>query len=48
MGVLLKFSKGIDALTEGIGKLSNWLVLLVILVGFYNVLGRYIGRYIGR
>lgn len=47
MGALLKLSKLIDILTEGIGKLSNWLVLLVILIGFYNVLGRYIGRFIG-
>jgi TRAP-type mannitol/chloroaromatic compound transport system permease small subunit len=47
MGALLKLSRLIDILTEGIGKLSNWLVLLVILIGFYNVLGRYIGRFIG-
>jgi TRAP-type mannitol/chloroaromatic compound transport system permease small subunit len=47
MSVLLRISKWIDALTEGIGKISNYLVLLVIVVGFYNVLGRYIGRYIG-
>lgn len=47
MAGLLKVSKIIDALTEGIGKLSNWLVLLVIMIGFYNVLGRYIGRFIG-
>jgi TRAP-type mannitol/chloroaromatic compound transport system permease small subunit len=47
MSALLKLSKWIDALTEGVGKFGNYMVLLVIAVGFYNVLGRYIGRYIG-
>jgi TRAP-type mannitol/chloroaromatic compound transport system permease small subunit len=45
--LLLKFSAAIDALTEMLGKLANWIVLLVIAVGFYNVVARYLGRLIG-
>lgn len=47
MRLLLGISKVIDAITERVGRLSEWIVLLVIAIGFYNVLGRYIGRYIG-
>jgi TRAP-type mannitol/chloroaromatic compound transport system permease small subunit len=47
MRVLLKLSSIIDTITERVGKFTEWLVLLVIAVGFYNVLGRYLGRYLG-
>lgn len=47
MRQLLKLSDKIDALTEKAGKLSDWLVILTVAVGFYNVVARYIGRFIG-
>lgn len=44
---LLKLSQAIDTFTEKLGTLINWLVLLTLSVGFYNVMARYIGRFIG-
>ena len=34
-------------MTEKIGRLSDWIVILTIAVGFYNVTVRYLGRFIG-
>lgn len=48
MQVLLRVSKGIDAFIEVIGTITYWLVPLVILVGVWNVAGRYVGRAVGR
>jgi TRAP-type mannitol/chloroaromatic compound transport system permease small subunit len=45
---LLRVSRAIDALTEAIGRLLPYLVVLMIGVGFYNVVARYLGRFIGR
>jgi TRAP-type mannitol/chloroaromatic compound transport system permease small subunit len=47
MRALLKLSQWIDALTEQVGKLADWLVILLVAVGFYNVAARYLGRFIG-
>jgi TRAP-type mannitol/chloroaromatic compound transport system permease small subunit len=44
---LLKFAHFIDRLTEYFGAIANWLVLVVLVVGFFNVVARYIGRFIG-
>jgi TRAP-type mannitol/chloroaromatic compound transport system permease small subunit len=44
---LLRFSRAIDAVTEFIGNLLPYLVVLMIGVGFYNVVARYLGRFIG-
>ncbi|MGL5081991.1 MAG: TRAP transporter small permease subunit [Microcoleaceae cyanobacterium] len=44
---LLKLSQGIDNFTDQLGGLANWLVLLTLGVGFYNVVARYIGRFVG-
>jgi TRAP-type mannitol/chloroaromatic compound transport system permease small subunit len=43
----LKISRAIDNLTNKLGWLINWLVLMVIGVGFFNVIARYLGRFIG-
>jgi len=43
---LLQVSRAIDALIEPIGKVLTGLVLLTIAVGFYNVVARYIGRFV--
>ncbi|NJO80469.1 MAG: TRAP transporter small permease subunit [Cyanobacteria bacterium RM1_2_2] len=47
MRLLLKVARGIDAVTEKVGLLANWVVLFTIAVGFYNVVARYVGRFIG-
>lgn len=47
MRALLRFARGIDAISEFLGTIANVLVLLVLAVGFYNVLMRYIGRFTG-
>jgi TRAP-type mannitol/chloroaromatic compound transport system permease small subunit len=44
---LLKIASIIDNFTEKLGGLINWLVLLTVSVGFYNVMARYVGRFIG-
>lgn len=47
MRPLLKFSSFIDSLTERVGLLADWVVLITVGVGFYNVVARYLGRFIG-
>ncbi|NJN98396.1 MAG: TRAP transporter small permease subunit [Anaerolineales bacterium] len=47
MKALLKFAALIDGLTERVGGLANWVVIIVIVVGFYNVVARFLGRYLG-
>ena len=37
----------IDLINEWIGRLTYWLVLLMVAIGAWNVLGRYVGRIIG-
>ncbi|WP_233221104.1 TRAP transporter small permease subunit [Chlorogloea sp. CCALA 695] len=44
---LLKFSQAIDTVSNANGRLSGWIVTLMIVVGFYNVTARYLGRLIG-
>lgn len=44
---LLKLSRIIDTVSETVGRLSVWIVVLTIAVGFYNVAARYIGRFVG-
>ncbi len=47
MAALLRLAHAIDALTEWVGKGANWAVLATVVVGFVNVAGRYLGRYLG-
>lgn len=47
MKALLKFADLVDGLTERVGGLANLIVIIVIVVGFYNVVARFVGRYIG-
>ncbi|MBE9138984.1 TRAP transporter small permease subunit [Nodosilinea sp. LEGE 07088] len=44
---LLHLARAIDAVINPLGRLLSWLVLLTIAVGFYNVMARYIGRFVG-
>ncbi len=48
MRVLLQVSRAIDALTDALGKFAGILATLIILIGFYNVVARYLGRFLGR
>ena len=45
---LLPIARTIDHFTNAIGKLAYWLVLVMIGVGVWNVLGRYVGNAIGQ
>jgi TRAP-type mannitol/chloroaromatic compound transport system permease small subunit len=47
MRSLLTISRTIDKFTEKLGLAIDWLVLLTVGVGFYNVMARYIGRFVG-
>ncbi|BAZ51183.1 tripartite ATP-independent periplasmic transporter DctQ component [Nostoc sp. NIES-4103] len=47
MDKLLKISKFIDNCTERIGRLTSWLVLVMVILGVWNVVGRYLGRISG-
>lgn len=47
MQALLRVSKIIDTITQGVGVVAYWLVPLMVLVGVYNVFGRFVGQYIG-
>jgi len=44
---LLPLSGIIDLINEWIGRLTYWLVLLMVAIGAWNVAGRYIGRAAG-
>lgn len=48
IGKLLPIARKIDRLTNLIGQLASWLVLVMIGVGVWNVLSRYIGHAIGK
>ncbi len=47
MRKLLQIADVIDLINEWIGRITYWLVLLMVAVGAWNVIGRYIGRIIG-
>lgn len=48
MQSLLQVARKIDRFINAIGKLAYWLVLVMIGVGVWNVLGRYIGNALGQ
>ena len=48
MQALLRVAKAIDAVTERIGRLSSYLVIALVLMGFYNVVARYLGKFVGQ
>ncbi|MEZ4622353.1 MAG: TRAP transporter small permease subunit [Caldilineaceae bacterium] len=47
MRALLKFAHLIDGISERMGGISTILVVITVIIGFYNVAARYIGRYVG-
>ncbi|NER32817.1 MAG: TRAP transporter small permease subunit [Oscillatoria sp. SIO1A7] len=48
MQKLLAISRIIDAFNDRIGRFASWLVLLMAVVGVWNVVGRYLGRAVGQ
>ena len=47
MRFLLSSSAAIDRLTAAVGRASSWLVLVMVLLGAFNALGRYLSRFLG-
>lgn len=47
MAVLKQIVEKIEALTEFLGWLGQWIVPITILVGFGNVVLRYVGQFVG-
>ncbi|NEQ30176.1 MAG: TRAP transporter small permease subunit [Leptolyngbya sp. SIO4C5] len=47
MRFLLKIAAWIDQLSEWIGRLTLLLTLVMVVMGAYNAITRYLGRYIG-
>lgn len=47
MRVLATYVRIVDAISEVLGRIAVWLVLITVLIGFYNVVARYLGRFIG-
>ena len=43
----LRLSRAIDAVNGWLGRLVGWLTLVMVLIGAYNAVVRYLGRYIG-
>ncbi|MGK7888434.1 MAG: TRAP transporter small permease subunit [Leptolyngbyaceae cyanobacterium] len=48
MNKLLRLSQWIDAVNERIGQIAYWLVLVMLGIGCWNVVGRYVGQWLGR
>jgi TRAP-type mannitol/chloroaromatic compound transport system permease small subunit len=44
---LLRVSAALDRLNHGIGRAASWLVLLMVLLGAFNAIARYLGRFVG-
>lgn len=47
MEMLRRLSRGVDALNERIGGAIRWLALVMVLLGAYNAVARYLTRYTG-
>lgn len=47
MRKLLQLARMIDLINEWIGRFTHGLVFLMVIVGVWNVLGRYLGKIIG-
>ncbi len=47
MKAWLGISKGIDTVTTAVGRVMFWLTLVMVLIGAFNVVTRYVGRSLG-
>ena len=43
----LAVAKTIDRITDWIGKVDSWLVVFMVVIGAYNAVARYMGRFLG-
>jgi TRAP-type mannitol/chloroaromatic compound transport system permease small subunit len=43
----LRIARAIDSLTGAIGRAVAWLALLMVLIGAFNAVARYLGRFLG-
>lgn len=43
----MRLARGIDRLSVAVGQLIGWLLLLMVGIGAYNAVVRYLGRWIG-
>ena len=43
----LRVSSAIDRVTSAVGRAAAWLALLMVIVGAFNAVARYLGRYVG-
>ena len=41
------FTRVVDRITSRLGRVISWLTLVMILIGAYNAIARYLGRFIG-
>jgi len=41
------FVRAVDCFTERVGRAVSWLVLVMVLIGAFNAVARYLGRFIG-
>ena len=48
MRSLLRFAHGVDHISDFLGRIGILLVLPLILIGAYNVVARYLGRFVGQ
>ena len=47
MSFWLRVARAVDRLNERIGSAVGWMTLAMVLLGAYNAVARYLGRYIG-
>lgn len=47
MKFVIKYVRSIDAVSELFGEISMWLVVITVAIGFYNVVARYVGKFVG-
>lgn len=43
----LRVAAGIDRLSDLIGRFASWLALAMVVIGAFNAIARYLGRYMG-
>lgn len=44
---MMNFVRWMDSVSTSLGKISASLVILTVAIGFYNVVARYLGRFVG-
>lgn len=47
MRILQNFARAVDRLNDGLGRALRWLALVMVLMGAYNAVARYLTRYAG-